>query len=95
VTKNLEGGAVEEAYRIDDQTALTIIHHLLREEGLFVGLSSGINLARERGPKQVITTILCDSGIRNMSKIFNREWLEMHHFSPDLPLESIFDKKIH
>jgi len=44
VTKNLEGISVDEAYRIDDQTALTIIHHLLREEGLFVGLSSGINM---------------------------------------------------
>ncbi|MGB8370671.1 MAG: cysteine synthase A [Limisphaerales bacterium] len=99
VTKNLEGVAVDEAYRIADQTALTIIHHLLREEGLFVGLSSGINLAgaarlaRERGPNQVITTILCDSGIRYMSKIFNREWLGMHHLNPDLPLESIFDSK--
>jgi len=101
VTKNLEGVSVDEAYRIEDQTALTIIHHLLREEGLFVGLSSGINLAgavrlaRERGPNQVITTILCDSGIRYMSKIFNHAWLGTHHLSPDLPLESIFDEKIH
>jgi cysteine synthase A len=100
VTKNLEGVSVDEAYRIDDQTALTIIHHLLREEGLFVGLSSGINiagavrLARERGSHQVITTILCDSGIRYQSKIFNREWLRTHHLNPDLPLESVFDEKI-
>ena len=95
VTKNLEGITMDEAYRIDDQAALTIIHNLLREEGLFVGLSSGINvagavrLARERGPGQVITTILCDSGVRYMSKIFNREWLKTHHFDPDLPLESL------
>ena len=101
VTKNIEGVTTDEAYRIDDQAALTIIHHLLREEGLFVGLSSGINLAgavrlaQERGPNQVITTILCDSGIRYMSKIFNREWLGTHHLSPDLPLESIIDEKIH
>jgi len=98
VTKNLADISVDEAYRIADQTALTIIHHLLREEGLFVGLSSGINiagavrLARERGPGQIITTILCDSGIRYMSKIFNRDWLKGKHLNPDLPLESILDE---
>jgi cysteine synthase A len=95
VTKNLEGVSVDEAYRIEDQTALTIVHHLLREEGLFVGLSSGINvagavrLARELGPGQVIATLLCDSGVRYQSKIFNREWLGEHHLNPDLPVESI------
>ncbi len=94
VTKIIEGVSLDEAYRIADQQALTIIHHLLREEGLFVGLSTGINLAgavrlaRERGPGQFITTILCDSGIRYMSKIFNREWLSAHRLDPDLPLES-------
>src|SRR6188768_1486663 len=45
VTKNIEGITVDEAYRIDDQTALTIVYQLLREEGLFLGLSSGINVA--------------------------------------------------
>lgn len=99
VTRNLEGISVDEAYRIDDQTALTIVHHLLREEGLCVGMSSGINiagtvrLARDRGPNQVITTILCDSGVRYLSKVFNRPWLKTHHLDPDLPLESIFDKR--
>jgi cysteine synthase A len=97
VTKNLEGIRMDEAYRIPDQEALTIIHHLLREEGLFVGLSSGINiagavrLARERGPGQVIVTLLCDSGVRYMSKIFNRDWLKAHKLNPNLPLESVME----
>jgi len=96
VTKIIEGALIDEAYRIPDQEALTIIQHLLREEGLFVGLSTGINLAgavrlaRERGPGQIIVTILCDSGVRYMSKIFNREWLTAHNLDPDLPLESVF-----
>jgi cysteine synthase A len=97
VTKNLEGVRVDEAYRIDDQAALTIIRQLLREEGLFLGLSSGINiagavrLARERGPGQVIATLLCDSGIRYRSKLYNRDWLKARRLDPDRPLESIFD----
>ena len=45
VTKNLEGIVIDRAYRIKDQTALTIVYQLLREEGLFLGLSSGINIA--------------------------------------------------
>ena len=95
VTKNLEGISMDEAYRIDDQTALTIVHHLLKEEGLFVGLSSGINLAgavrlaRERGPGQVITTLLCDSGMRYASRIFDRDWLRAHQLNPDLPIETV------
>lgn len=95
VTQNLEGVSMDEAYRIEDQAALTIILHLLKEEGLFVGLSSGINvagavrLARDRGPGQVITTLLCDSGVRYMSKLFNRDWLKAHHLDPDLPLDSV------
>jgi len=95
VTKIVESMSIDEAYRIPDQPALTIVHHLLREEGLFVGLSTGINLAgavrlaRERGPGQTIVTILCDSGVRYMSKIFNREWLSAHQLDPDLPLESV------
>ena len=45
VTKNLEGITANRSYRIADQTGLTIIYQLLREEGLFLGLSSGINIA--------------------------------------------------
>ena len=92
VTENLKGISMDEAYRIDDQTALSIVYQLMREEGIFVGLSSGINvagalrLARERGEGQVIVTLLCDSGIRYMSKIFNPEWLAAHGLDPNLPV---------
>ena len=95
VTKNLEGIQVDRAYRIDDQTALTIINQLLREEGLFLGLSSGINiggavhLARERGPGQTIVTILCDSGHKYQSKLFNADWLASQKLDPSRPIESI------
>ncbi len=95
VTKNLEGLVVEHAYRIPDQEALTIVYQLLREEGVFLGLSSGINvagavrLARERGPGQVIVTILCDSGAKYQSKLFNPEWLATKGLRTDLPIEAV------
>jgi cysteine synthase A len=95
VTKNLEGIAVDRAYRIPDQPALTIIYQLLREEGLFLGLSSGINiagavrLAREGGPGQTIVTILCDSGHKYQSRLFNPAWLSEKNLDPKLPIESV------
>jgi len=95
VTKNLEGLEVDEAYRIEDQAAFTIIQQLRREEGIFLGLSSGINIAgairyaREKGPGQTIVTILCDSGHKYISKLYNPEWIEKNGLKADLPLESV------
>ena len=92
VTENLKGIEIDDAYRVTDQSALSIIFQLLREEGIFVGLSSGINaagalrLAREGGPGQVIVTLLCDSGIRYMSKTFNPEWLHAYGLDPNQPI---------
>jgi cysteine synthase A len=92
VTENLKGIVIDDAYRVTDQLALSIVYQLLREEGIFVGLSSGINvagalrLAQEGGPGQVIVTLLCDSGIRYMSRIFNPEWLAAHRLDPNKPI---------
>ena len=94
VTRNLEGVKVDRAYRLPDQAAVTIIYQLLREEGLFLGLSSGINvagavrLAQELGPGQTIVTVLCDSGHKYQSKLFNPSWLAEHQLDPVQPLES-------
>jgi Cysteine synthase len=81
ITANLEGAPVDRAYRIADAEALPIIFDLLREEGLCLGGSSGINvagairLARDLGPGHVIVTVLCDYGTRYQSKMFNPAFL--------------------
>lgn len=88
VTKNLGDLRVTTAYRIPDQEALSVIYQLRDEEGLFLGLSSGINVAgairfaREHGPGQTIVTVLCDSGAKYQSKIYNPEWLSAHGLDP-------------
>lgn len=98
VTKNLEGLAVDRAWRIPDQDALTILYQLLNEEGLFLGLSSGINiagavrLAIERGPGQTIATILCDTGARYQSKLFSPEWQAANGLRSDLSIETLLRK---
>jgi cysteine synthase A len=54
---------------------------LLREEGLFVSSTSGINVAaavrvaRELGPGHTVVTVLCDTGSKYLSRLFNRDWL--------------------
>ncbi|MBX3302178.1 MAG: cysteine synthase A [Nitrospira sp.] len=95
VTKNLEGIRVDRAWRIPDQDALTVLYQLLRDEGLFLGLSSGINVAGavrmavEHGPGQTIVTILCDSGAKYQSKLFNPHWLIANGLRTDLSVEGL------
>jgi len=82
VTANLEGTSIDDAVRIGDPDAVAMVYRLLREEGLYLGSSSGINVcaavevARRLGPGHAIVTILCDGGDRYRSRLFNREWLD-------------------
>jgi cysteine synthase A len=93
ITANLEGLEVDHAYRIGDAEALSIVFDLLREEGLFLGASSGINvagaiaLAKTLGPGHTIVTILCDDGARYASKLFNPEFLR----AKNLPVPAWLD----
>ncbi|HFC05182.1 MAG TPA: cysteine synthase A [Rhizobiales bacterium] len=81
ITKNLEGIVVDHAWRIGDATGIQIVFDLLQEEGLCLGLSSGINIAgaiemaKEMGPGHTIVTILADYGNRYQSKLYNPEFL--------------------
>ncbi len=81
ITANLEGLSVDAQYRIPDGEGLAWVRRLNAEEGLCLGLSSGINvagavrLAKAMGPGHTIVTILCDSGLRYLSTIWNPEWL--------------------
>lgn len=80
VTANLEGAPIDTQFRISDAEGLDWVHRLLSEEGLCLGLSSGINvagamdLAKEMGPGKTIVTILCDSGLRYLSTLYNAAW---------------------
>jgi cysteine synthase A len=88
ITKNVEGTPVDLPYQIPDEEALPVIFDLLKEEGLCLGGSSGINvagairLARELGPGKTIVTILADYGSRYQSKLFNPTFLR----SKNLPV---------
>jgi cysteine synthase A len=90
ITANLAEAPIDTAYRLSDIDALPYIYDLMRAEGLYLGGSTAINvagavaMARELGPGHTIVTILCDSGQRYQSKVWNPEFLR----SKSLPVPS-------
>ncbi len=81
ITGNLDGAPFDDAYQIPDEEALPVVFDLLKEEGLCLGASSGVNvasairMAKEMGPGHTIVTILCDFGTKYQTKLFNPAFL--------------------
>ena len=95
VTPIIEQAKVDEAYLISDEEAVPVIYELLEHEGLCLGGSTGINvagairLAKQLGPGKTIVTILCDSGNRYQSKLFNPQFMR----SKNLPVPAWLEKR--
>jgi len=81
ITANLEEAPIDTQFRISDAEGMEWVAKLLREEGLCLGLSSGINVAgavalgKQLGADARVATILCDTGFRYLSTLYNAEWL--------------------
>ena len=90
VTSNFSEAIIDDSYSIGDTEALNILFTLMEKEGLFLGTSSGINvagairLAKELGKGKTIITVLCDKSDRYHSKIFNKKFL----LEKNLPIPS-------
>ena len=82
ITKNFENAKIDDAFSIDDHEALPILYDLIKNEGLSLGTSCGINIAgairlgKELGPGKTIVTILCDKSDKYASKMFNKKFLD-------------------
>jgi cysteine synthase len=82
VTANLKDAPIDGAVLVPDADTVRCVYRLLYEEGLFLGSTSGINVAaalqvaRELGPGATVVTVLCDGGAKYQSRLFNRAWLE-------------------
>jgi cysteine synthase A len=94
ITGNIEGAPVDVAFQIPDEEAIPVVFDLLEHEGLCLGGSSGVNvagavrLARHLGPGHTIVTVLCDSGTRYQSKLFNPGFLR----SKNLPVPAWLER---
>ncbi len=88
ITANLDGAPIDTQYRISDEEGLVWVRRLLAEEGLCLGLSSGINVAgavalgKALGPGKRVATILCDTGFRYLSTIYNPGWMKSKSLAP-------------
>ncbi|MGK7934672.1 MAG: cysteine synthase A [Xenococcaceae cyanobacterium] len=81
ITANMQGVPIDDAIQIDDPECIRVVYQLLRRDGLFMGGSVGINvgaavaLAKQLGAGHTIVTVLCDSGSRYQSRLYNQQWL--------------------
>jgi cysteine synthase A len=81
ITDNFRDAPVDAAVHVEDPETIAMVYRLLGEEGLFLGSTSGINVAaavrvaRELGPGHTIVTILCDGGHKYVSRLYTRAWL--------------------
>jgi cysteine synthase A len=87
VTANLAGAPIDDAMRIADAETMHYVYRLLREEGLLLGSTSGINVAgavrvaKQLGRGHTIATILCDGGAKYQSRLFNKAWIAERGFA--------------
>jgi cysteine synthase len=81
ITANMQDAPIDDAVHVEDVDTVSYVYRLLREEGLFVGSTSGVNVAaavrvaRDLGPGHTVVTVLCDTGSKYLSRLFNRDWL--------------------
>jgi cysteine synthase A len=91
VTANLADSPIDDAVRVEDPEIVRTTYSLLQDEGLFLGGTSGANVAaamhvaRDLGPGHTIVTILCDGGQKYLSRFYNREWLESKGLGQEVP----------
>ncbi|CAN4102625.1 unnamed protein product [Withania somnifera] len=88
LTENFKLAKLDGAFRGTDMEAVEMSRYLLKNDGLFIGSSSAMNcvgavrVAKALGPGHTVVTILCDSGIRHLSKFHNAEYLSEHGLTP-------------
>ena len=81
VTDNLAGAPIDDALRVADAETMHFVYRMLREEGLLLGSTAGINVAaavrvaKQLGPGHTVVTILCDGGAKYQSRLFNPAWI--------------------
>ncbi|KAL0443284.1 UNVERIFIED_CONTAM: Cysteine synthase 2 [Sesamum latifolium] len=88
LTENFKLAALDGAFRGSDMEAVEMSRYLLKSDGLFLGSSSAMNcvgavkVAQKLGPGHTIVTILCDSGMRHLSKFYDAQYLSQHGLTP-------------
>jgi len=98
----LDMSVIDDYQTVNDKDSFAMARRLTREEGLFVGGSSGLiavvalKVAREiDDPDAFVVTVLCDTGERYLSKVYNDEWMRENQLldSTRVTLMHVLDRK--
>ena len=98
ITANVKPCKVDYSHPLTDEMILNMVHYIVKKEGIFLGSSSGANLcgaylmAKKQGKGGRIVTILCDSGQKYVSKIYNPEFLKSRNLNVTGLAEDLFPK---
>jgi len=83
LSDNMQQGIVDESFKVSDEEAVFMANYVYEKDGIFIGGSSAVNLcacvkaAKEIGKGKIIVTVLFDSGLKYVSKLFNKSTDEM------------------
>ena len=90
IPTSLHWDVIDDWIVVSDRDAMQMARRLSREEGLFVGGSTGVNIVsalevarRLDDPAALVVTILADTGERYLSKVYNEEWLRENQLIED------------
>ncbi len=93
IPTSLHFDVVDEFVQVGDREAFRMARRLTREEGLFVGGSTGMNVhvaldvaRRVDDPSALVVTILCDTGERYISKVYDDEWMRANQMLDAVPV---------
>ncbi|XWS09679.1 hypothetical protein CRYUN_Cryun39dG0009600 [Craigia yunnanensis] len=88
LTPNFMMAKFDGAFRGKDKEAVEMSRFLLRNDRLFLRSSSAINcvgavrVAKTLGPGHTTITILCDGGMRHLSKFYDAKYLSQYELKP-------------
>jgi cystathionine beta-synthase len=98
----IDMSVIDDYRTVTDRESFAMARRLTREEGLFVGGSSGLiahvamQVAREvNDPNACVVTFLCDTGERYLSKLYNDEWMRENQLldSDRMPIGQLLQGK--
>jgi cysteine synthase A len=98
ITANVKPCKVDQSTQLNDEIILNMVHFIVKQEGIFLGSSSGANLcaayllAKRMGPGHKIVTILCDSGQKYVSKVYNPDFLKEKNLTISSAPEDLFPR---
>lgn len=105
IPSNYDFSVIDDMVKVSDKETMLMTRRLVREEGIFGGMSSGSAVAaalryamdRDLGPDKLVVVLLPDSGSRYLSKVFDDNWMRENRFLEsdwaDVTVATVLERK--